>query len=154
MQSASSSLWGSRLATLLLWALATGSMTYWVLKWPAAGQGMVNAPLPQVDVALPTVQAVATALGGGQATVAAPGGPVTAQGVQASSRMALVGVVATQGNRGTALIAIDGKPARPFRVGAKVDGDLVLQSVAARQAKLGPGPDAATTVTLEIPVRK
>ena len=90
MQSASSSLWGSRLATLVLWALAAGSVTYWVLKWPVAGQGMVNAPLPPVDVAQPTVQAVAKALGGGQTAVAAPGGPAMAQVAQASSRMALV----------------------------------------------------------------
>ena len=154
MQSASSSLWGSRLATLVLWALAAGSVTYWVLKWPVAGQGMVNAPLPPVDVAQPTVPAVAKALGGGQTAVAAPGGPAMAQVAQASSRMALVGVVATQGNRGTALIAIDGKPARPFRVGATVDGDLLLQSVAPKQAQLGTAMDGASTVTLEIPVRK
>lgn len=154
MQSASSPHWGSALVTFALWALAAGGATYWVLKWPAAGQAIVNAPLPLQDVAPPTVQAVAKALGGGQAALAGPGGPVAAAAVNASSRMALVGLVATRDNQGTALIAIDGKPARPFRVGAKVDGDLVLQSVAARQAKLGPGPDAATTVTLEIPVRK
>ena len=141
------------MVTFVLWALAAGSATYWVLKWPAAGQGIGNAPLPLQDVTPPTVQAVAKALGG-QAALTAPGGPVAAVAVNASSRMALVGVVATRDNQGTALIAIDGRPAKPFRVGAKVDGDWVLQSVAAKQARLGDGTGGNNTVLLELPVRK
>ena len=154
MQSASSPHWGSRLVTFALWALAAGSATYWVLKWPTAGLSLANAPLPLQDVAPPTVQAEAKALGGGQVAIAPFGGPVAAVAVNASTRMALVGVVATRDNQGTALIAIDGKPARPFRVGTKVDGDLVLQSVAAKQARLGDGTGGNNTVLLELPVRK
>ena len=115
---------------------------------------MVNAPLPLQEVAPPSLQAVAKALGGGQAVMASAIAPVAAVAINAASRMVLVGVVATRNNQGTALIAIDGKPAKPFRVGSTVDGDLVLQSVAAKQAKLGTGTDSANTVTLEIPLRK
>jgi len=52
--------------------------------------------------------------------------------------------------RGVALIAIDGKPARAFPVGATVDGELVLQSVSLRTAAIGPA-QGAQTVLLEIP---
>ncbi len=51
---------------------------------------------------------------------------------------------------GLALIAVDGKPARGFKVGAVIDGNLVLQSVHARGAALGPS-GAATAVSLELP---
>jgi general secretion pathway protein C len=47
------------------------------------------------------------------------------------------------------LIAIDGKPAKAFRVGAIIDGQTVLQAVGARSAKLGLR-DGATQVALNI----
>ena len=61
---------------------------------------------------------------------------------QADARFSLIGVVSPRGaqpvREGVALIAVDGKPARAFRVGAVVDGQTVLQSVQARGADLGP----------------
>jgi general secretion pathway protein C len=69
-------------------------------------------------------------------------------------RYQLIGVVAPRGvvagGHGVALIAIDGKPPKAFRVGAAVDGDTVLQSVSARGASLGPRGGAAT-VSLATP---
>ena len=67
--------------------------------------------------------------------------------VNAASRMALQGVIASGSRAGTALIAIDGKPAKAFRVGSRVDGDLLLQAVKPREALLAPqmsGPVSAT----------
>jgi general secretion pathway protein C len=49
-----------------------------------------------------------------------------------------------------ALIAVDGKPARGFKVGAAVDGEIVLQSVHPRGAALG-SRDAPPQVRLELP---
>jgi general secretion pathway protein C len=63
----------------------------------------------------------------------------------------LVGVVAGRSNKGAALIAVDGKPARAFRVGSKIDEGVVLQAVEPRRARLGSGADAATALTLEMP---
>ncbi len=64
-----------------------------------------------------------------QAATAAPVASV-------ASRFALVGVVASRGDNATALIAVDGKPAKPFRVGGAVDEGLVLQAVEARRVIL------------------
>ena len=72
----------------------------------------------------------------------------------AAARFQLLGVVAPRGERGAAegvaLIAVDGKLPRAYRVGAAVDGDTVLQAVRARGASLGPRGGAAA-VSLEIP---
>lgn len=72
----------------------------------------------------------------------------------ADTRFKLVGVAAPRSSantgQGYALIAVDGKPARAFRIGAAVDGDTVLQEVRARGATLGPRGGPAT-VSLEIP---
>jgi general secretion pathway protein C len=71
-----------------------------------------------------------------------------------SSRFRLLGVAAPrQGGdlTGLALIAVDGKPARSYAVGKPVDGDLLLQSVHARGARLG-AKGAAPQVTLELPL--
>jgi general secretion pathway protein C len=70
-----------------------------------------------------------------------------------SSRFRLLGVAAPRRGgdlAGLALIAVDGKPARSYAVGKPVDGELLLQSVHARGARLG-AKGGAAQVTLELP---
>ena len=50
-------------------------------------------------------------------------------------------------------IAVDGKPAKPFRVGAAVDEGLVLQALGPRQAQLGASMGGPATVTLDMPLK-
>lgn len=148
MQTRSHQPWGVRLGTLAIWALAAASAAYWGLRLTARPPGMPAPTAAPAPVAA-DMQAIARLLGA-----------VTAQTPQAaaapvSSRFALVGVLAgQQGGSGAALIAVDGKPAKPYRVGATVDAGLVLQSLGPRQARLGAGQEGVTTVTLEMPVRK
>ncbi len=148
MQTRSHQPWGVRLGTLAIWALAAASAAYWGLRLTARPPGMPAPTAAPAPVAA-DMQSMARLLGA-----------VTAQTPQAaaapvSSRFALVGVLAgQQGGSGAALIAVDGKPAKPYRVGATVDAGLVLQSLGPRQARLGAGQEGVTTVTLEMPVRK
>jgi general secretion pathway protein C len=72
----------------------------------------------------------------------------------AASRFVLLGVVAGRSNTGAALIAVDGKPGRAFRVGSKIDQGVVLQAVEPRKVRLGSAADAATTLTLEMPAMR
>jgi general secretion pathway protein C len=69
------------------------------------------------------------------------------------ARFQLIGVVSPRGpsssREGLALIAVDGKPAKAFRIGAAVTGDTVLQAVRQRGATLGPRGGAAQ-VALEL----
>ena len=128
MRLSSPARWAPPAATLGLWALAAGSALFWGLRLSAPPAGPVYAPVvpaaPPADSA-----ALARVLGAvrAEAPVAAP----------ASSRFVLQGVLAdVSGGGGAALIAVDGQPARPYRVGATVAPGYVLQSVARRRAVL------------------
>ena len=146
MQTHTLKLWRLRLFTFLLAALAAGSMAYWMLKWSASAPAspaasVVFAPPPPTDPL-----AVARLLGGGQTSATAA--PLESL---ASSRFKLTGVVTDPAHGGYALIAIDGKPAKPYRVGAAVNEALMLHSVAPRSATLAASRDAPAAFTLELP---
>jgi general secretion pathway protein C len=144
----------ARLMTLVVWALAAAAAVAWGLKLFVSPK-----PVPagaQVADTTPVLQADLTRLLG-----ADPPPPVAAAEEAApppDARFTLLGVVAprqgaatrTGPREGVALIAIDGQTPRAYRVGARVDGDTVLQSVHARGAELGPRGGPAR-VALELP---
>lgn len=142
--------WGLRLGTLALWAAAGASVVYWGLRLSGGGPSTV-APAVPVAALAPDAQALARLLGAVPAAGVAPA-VVTAS---ADSRFALIGVLSgrTSGG-GAALIAIDGQPAKPYRVGAVVEPGLVLLSLGPRQAALGPTPGAPAALTLDMPLKK
>jgi general secretion pathway protein C len=87
--------------------------------------------------------------------------PVEPTVVAATSadRFKLVGVVSSgpasrvsspSSTEGIALIAVDGKPARAFRVGATVEGDTVVKEVSEFGAILGPG-GGGVAISLQVP---
>ena len=146
----SHSKWGVRLGTLALWAAAGASAVFWGLRlWAPAGGAA--APVAQGTVALaPDAQALARLLGAGPAPAAAAV-PVASL----ASRFALVGVLSGRDSGGgAALIAVDGKPPKPYRVGAAVDEGLVLQALDPRQAHLGAAVGQPATLTLDMPLLK
>ena len=105
---------------------------------------------PSVDVVAAAAAATDTGalahfLGAPHGQAPAPAGPTLA------SRFTLAGVIADGRRWGAALISVDGKPARPYRVGATLEEGLVLVSVDRRRALLGPGLHEAASVTLELP---
>ena len=136
---------GVGLATLAIWALAAGSAAYWALRLVGSG-----APAPAAAVAAPAAvaadpQALAQALG---ARAGAASAPAVAP---AASRFALQGVVAWGGQGGAAVISVDGGPAKPYRVGQKVDEGVLLLAVTGRRASLGPSLAAPAAFSLEMP---
>jgi general secretion pathway protein C len=139
----------ARLSAFVIWAAIAASAVYWLLR---LGAGSVDAPPHTTALAAGTaVRGDLSRLLGGSAPIAAP---LAAAPVESAGRYRLVGVVAPRTpstTQGVALIEIDGKPARPFRVGGAVDGATLLQSVHSRGALLGPrGGDAE--VKLELPL--
>lgn len=141
----------SRLLTLVVWALVAAAAVYWGVK-------LVANPLP---VPAHAQVAVPGAAPGGDLSRLLGAGPAPAEVVAEAppppppeaSRFQLIGVVAARRaptSQGVALIAIDGKSARAFRVGTVIDGDLVLQSVQARGAVIGQR-GGVSRVTLELP---
>jgi general secretion pathway protein C len=142
----SPSRWTVRGVTFLLWLAAGASVVHWGLKL-AARPVAATAPTVARGPAAVDPVAVTRLLGSGPAP-AAPAAPSLA------SRFALVGVVAGPGAQpGAALIVVDGKPAKPYRVGAAIEEGIVLQSVEARRAVLAAAPDAPPLLALDLPPR-
>lgn len=144
----SHSKWGVRLGTLVLWAAAGASVVFWGLRLSAPPAG---APAPAVltPPPPPDAQALARLLG---AVPAAPGAAPATPVASLASRFALIGVLSGRNSGGgAALIAVDGKPAKPFRVGAEVDQGLVLQALGPRQAQLGTRLGGPAELTLDMP---
>jgi general secretion pathway protein C len=98
------------------------------------------------------LSALAKGLGGGKAPInSALTGAVAPNALQAS-RFILTGVVVQKSSQqGVALIAVDGKPARPYRVGSALADGVVLQGVSNGKAMLSASAQAATELTLELP---
>ena len=142
----------ARLSAFVIWSLVGATATFWVLRLAAT-----PPQVPSYAVAVGNSVAVRGDLG--RLFGVAPRATATAQATpEAPSRFKLIGVMApgdrtaqAEAGHGVALIAVDGKPAKPFRVGARLDDDLVLQSVGLRTASLGPA-EGARSVVLELPV--
>jgi general secretion pathway protein C len=134
-------------AAFALWALVAASAVYWGLKLTARPGGPVAAALAVRAPAPADPVAMARLLGASPAAAA----PVASL----ASRFALIGVVSNRSHRGAALIAVDGKRAKPFRVGATVDEGLILQSVESRRAILAASTGGPPVLTLDLPpIRK
>jgi general secretion pathway protein C len=141
----------ARSAAFFAWSAAAACSVFWALRvgvsqpglpvdvQPVSGAGALRGELSRL-------------LGAGPAEVAEVVAPSAL-----ASRFKLVGVIAPKARanasaeptRGVALIALDGKPARAFRVGSRVDGELMLQSVAQRSAQIG-AANGAVALRLEL----
>jgi len=141
----------ARLSAFVIWSLVAATAVFWALRL-----GSRPTPVPPYAVAVGNSVAVRgdlTRLFGAppRPTVTAVAAP------EAPSRFKLVGVMAprssaarTEPGHGLALIAVDGKPPKAYAVGARLDSDLVLQSVGLRTASIGPSK-GSSSVMLELP---
>jgi general secretion pathway protein C len=140
-----------RVCAFVIWALVAGTAVFWGLRM------FVRAPEAPAH-AVPVGAAIAVRGDLARLFGAAPVSTAAAVAApEASSRFRLLGVMAPKGGaraeasgQGVALIAVDGKPARAFAVGAHLDTDLVLQAVSLRTASIG-SPEGVASVKLEIP---
>jgi general secretion pathway protein C len=139
----------ARLVAFLVWGLVAASAVFWLLRLVARSP---SAPAHTLAVASSTVPRgdLARVLGAPPVVKSDKVVPISPA---LASRFKLLGVAAPRehGDReGLALIAVDGKPARGYRVGAPVDGEIVLLSVHPRGAALGER-GATPQVQLELP---
>lgn len=146
-----------RLATFVAWLLAASSAVYWALQFaqgPAAPSAAVTVSTSKPSgTAVVDAQALARGLGGGVVAAGTSGAPAPASSIQAG-RFQLTGVVVNrsgQAQTSVALIAVDGKPARPYRVGTTLAEGVVLHSVAAGKAMLSNDAQTPPALTLELP---
>lgn len=138
------SIWVARLVSLVLAGLAAASVAYWVLQRPVH-ELPASAPVLAEDALAPSGSELARLLGREDAA------PVPELVPVINGRFALTGVLAGSGQRGAALISVDGAVAKAYKVGDTVADALYLQSVARRSAILARRADpGAATVLLEM----
>jgi general secretion pathway protein C len=141
----------SRLAAFVIWAAVAASIVFWAMRLWAT---------PIAAPAHGTVASTTSGFNGDLGRVFGVDAPPTiaamaaAPQAQADARFRLIGVVAPRAAaasaEGLALIATEGRPPKAYRVGAAVDGDLVLLGVHSRGASLGPRGQPAQ-LALELP---
>ena len=145
----------SRAVAFLIWALVAATIVFWLLRLTAQGPSINHATLASPQ-ALPSRAELSRVLGSTPVTAT----PATAA-PELSSRFVLTGVMAPKKSAagaakspvqgaGLALIAVDGQPAKPYALGAKLDGNLTLLAVTLRTASIGP-EGGLPVLTLELP---
>lgn len=142
----------ARISAFLAWGLAAAAGVYWglLLFRPA------DALPPHAAVVARTLPAADPARVLGSVAAAAPAGTADEPEADddAEGRFVLLGVVAGRGagaaREGIALLSVDGKPPRAYRVGQRIEGEQVVQSVGPRSVQIGPRGGPAQ-VALELP---
>jgi general secretion pathway protein C len=135
------------ISTALVWAVVAYSLVGWFLRDnPTSSGASTSVAIAQPVSETLDSQAVERALGAqAQVAQAAP---------TLASRFQLVGVLNGDASAGVALISVDGKPAKPFRVGKPVAEGLVVQSTQAKRVQLGATVDGPSTLSLDLPAKK
>ena len=136
-----------RLTSLLVWAVVAYSAVVFALQW---GDGV---PVDAVVVGSEQKQVLSDvdALSVSKALGVAP---VQSASASLASRFVLVGVMDGGPSQGVALISVDGKPAKPYRLGQTVTDGFVVLATGPKKAELGPQLGAAATLFLELPLKK
>ncbi len=130
----------------LLWCAAALSAGYWFWQWPVPSTTSgTSIRLVQGGTSAPTSAQLPRALGGGVATTSLE---------TDAGRIQLVGVIASMSGQGSALIAMDGQPPKPYRVGQAVGEGLVLQSLSPKRAQLGATLHGPGQIELQLPADK
>ncbi|MGZ5156823.1 MAG: hypothetical protein ACXWJA_10365 [Caldimonas sp.] len=141
----------ARLSAFVIWSFVAAALVFWALRFAVHAPQAPAYAVP-IDRAQPPRGDLARLFGAAPVLAVAQEAPP-----EAPSRFRLLGVMAPKsstqrgtGAYGLALIAVDGKPAKAFAVGAKLDNDLVLQSVGLRTASIG-SAQGTRSVLLELP---
>jgi general secretion pathway protein C len=143
----------ARLSAFVIWALVAATVAFWGLRLLVRA-----APVPAYAVPVGDAPAAHGDLSRllGSAPVAAVGATAAPQ---TSTRFRLLGIVAPKYpaagavpvQQGVALIAVDGNMPKAYRVGARLDDDLVLRSVSLRSVSIASSASGVAPITLELP---
>lgn len=145
-----------RVCAFVIWALVAATAVFWGLRLAVRSPEAPAHAVP-VGVSVAARGDLSRLLGAAPVATAA----AATASPETSSRFRLLGVMAPKARakadpgsaasgQGVALIAVDGKPAKAYAVGAQLDTDLVLQAVSLRTASIGPAQGLAS-IKLEIP---
>ncbi len=136
-----------RLTSLLVWAVVAYSAVVFGLRWG----GDVPVDFAVAGSEQKQVLSDVDALSVSKALGAAP---VQSASASLASRFVLVGVMDGGPSQGVALISVDGKPAKPYRLGQTVSDGFVVVGTGPKKAELGPQLGVASSLVLELPIKK
>jgi general secretion pathway protein C len=144
-----------RIGSFVVWALVAASAVFWGLRL-AGSSAAASAPTVAMNEVNVSPDVVARFWGRPAAEAQAAVDQVSRPDI--ASRFKLAGVAASRfaAESGLAVIAVDGRPPRVYRVGASVDGDFMLRNVGVRAATLSSSRDASnpqTSFVLELPAQ-
>jgi general secretion pathway protein C len=142
-----SNTWTLRLFTFMVWAAVGLCAAYWAFKFVTTTPVEATAAMVKPAVVVDT-KAIAKLLGATDSVA------TQAMNVVSKVKLSLFGLATAPNGQGIALIAIEDKPAKPYRVGAKVTDDLVLKSISKVDAVLAASSSAPDGPKLELPSRK
>lgn len=140
--------WLSRLVTFAVWTLVAVSVAWWSLKFVGTRGPTLSATAPLAPIP-GSEQADLTKVFGSPIASSNASGAIPAA-INPATRFSLIGVVANRASSGVALISVDGKAARPYRVGSQIEEIYELKSVAARSAVVQEAKAAGATFTIEL----
>ncbi len=140
----------ARLFAFVIWAAVAASVAFWGLRLLVSSPATPGHAVAVGDGA--AVSGDASRLLGSAPKQAAT--ETTVSSPEIGARFRLTGLMAPKARststQGFALISVDGKPPRAYGVGARIDGDLMLQSVSLRTASIGLAR-GTPAVVLELP---
>ncbi len=122
--------------------MAAASAVLWWLHLPRSDD-LAPASVGQTSFAVQDTQAVQRALGHTAAAMVS---------ADAGKRFQLLGVIAADSGQGSALLAVDGQPAKAFVQGQVVDEGWRLQSVSREGVRLSAG-QGGSKLELALPVK-
>jgi general secretion pathway protein C len=153
----------SKLCAFIIWALVSAVSVFWGLKLLVQGPSVPTNALAVANAHMASLGDLGRLMGSAQAATLTP----QAAAPDITSRLRLLGVMAprafnnsgsqdTKRQRyldlnGLALIQVDGKLPRAFKVGSVIDGEWFLRSVGLRSATLGSTTNSSLMATLEVP---
>ena len=137
-----------QLVNLLVWAGVAYTAVVLVLRWSeGADEGVpLNVGSEQKQFS-PDVDSLSVSKALGVA-------PLQSASANLASRFVLVGVMDGGPPQGVALISVDGKPAKPYRLGQTVSDGFILVGTGPKKAELGPQMGSTPTLVLELPLKK
>ena len=139
--------WLVRLVTLTVWMLALLCAVYWGLKFIKLNQ-ISATPTAIVPAKVVETQAVAQLLGSI--------GTIESKQINAAVNTSLVlhGIANTNSGGGIALIAVDGKPAKPHGVGSQITELWKLKSLSRTGVTLVSSKSSAEQMSLTLQARQ
>jgi general secretion pathway protein C len=144
-----------RFGSFVVWALVAASAVFWGLRL-AGSSAAIPASTVSMGEANVLPEVADRFWGRPAAEPQAAMAPVSRPDISARFKLAGVAAPRYAGESGLAVIAVDGRPPRVYRVGASVDGELMLLSVSARAATLSSSRDASnpqSSFVLEVPAQ-